>query len=37
MAVRKYIRTRLCKYMELEDQSGFTALRQKAAAAAVVA
>lgn len=34
--VRKYIRTRLCKYMELEDPSGFTALRRRAAAAAAV-
>lgn len=30
--VRKYIRTRLWKYLELEDPSGFAALRQMAAA-----
>lgn len=27
--VRRYIRTRLCKYLELEDPSGFAALRNR--------
>jgi hypothetical protein len=35
--VRKYVRARLCKYMELEDPSGFKALQRKAAAASVAA